>query len=706
MSIVLSPIRFIAAVVAAASITATSPPPARIVPYQQTYYGTIRTDPYHWMEAGGPEFDAYLRGQTEYATSLLERNPGRPKVVAALHDAYSAAATATTTSGIVRIGSRVFYMQSLPGSDDPSILLRVDGETASSIVVNASELPKGSVIGWFAPSPSGKRIAYGATQSSENVIVHVCDADGSADVAQAIDSSVIPYATWHGEDSFYYSSVRESTIDRTERSYLHVVGAPSGTDVQIAGFGAAGPLGSSTARDIYTTYRVLDGDAVVAMIQHDVTPHQAVYIAPFAQAKRAGDPWRKVFDFDDEIVAAAVGPTYAYGLTDRGDGHRSIIVRDRKTGTTVRTIAASGSAFRTNIFADRAGVYVAERLGAEMRLERFDLSGKALGTVALPPANVIASLDGDPQTDSFAVETASFDDPSRWYEIFGSRASVRVMSESPPPPRFFASVRYENAFAKSADGTNVPYTVFFREGTARDGMRPTLVVGYGAYGYDIEPPVPTYVAALNSLGIVVVLAHVRGGGEFGEPWHLAGKGPTKQHTIDDYVACARAAVASGWTSHAKLAGIGVSAGGITIGGAVTQHPDLFSVAISQVGFNDMVDLENMPNGPGNVPEFGSVKTRDGFRDLLAMSAYDHVVPANYPAMILTTGLKDQRTSPWQVAKMAARLQASTTSGNPILLRADDQGHGLVGDEASQIPEYADIYTFMLWQLGEPGFVTT
>jgi hypothetical protein len=124
---------------------------------------------------------------------------------------------------------------------------------------------------------------------------------------------------------------------------------------------------------------------------------------------------------------------------------------------------------------------------------------------------------------------------------------------------------------------------------------------------------------------------------------------------------------------AKLAGWGGSAGGITIGGAITQHPGLFAVAISQVGFNDMVDLENMPNGPGNVPEFGSVKTPGGFRDLLAMSAYDHVVAAPYPATMLTTGFNDQRSATWQVAKMAARLQASTTSGKPILLRPMRKG---------------------------------
>ena len=153
----------------------------------------------------------------------------------------------------------------------------------------------------------------------------------------------------------------------------------------------------------------------------------------------------------------------------------------------------------------------------------------------------------------------------------------------------------------------------------------------------------------------------------------------------------------------KARGLGGSAGGITIGNAITQDPSLFKVAISQVGLNDMIDFEKAPNGPGNVPEFGSVKTAAGFRALLAMSAYDHVVPAPYPATILTTGLRDVRVPTWEVSKMAARLQEATTSGKPVLLRTDLQGHGVVRDAAAEVDEYTDIFTFMLWQLGQPGF---
>jgi prolyl oligopeptidase len=692
---------------AAGTVTPNPPTPARVVPYSQTFYGTARSDPYHWMEAGGQRFDDYVREQSAYTASLLHANPGRPKLLAALRDAYASAGAATTTDGVVRAGSRVFYLQSLPGSSDPSVLARADGQRTSTVVVNAKTLPKGTVIGWFEPSPSGKQIAYGVTASSENVVIHVCNADGGGDIAQSIAAEVIPDVTWRDEYSFYYNRTYQSATSREEASFLHRIGAKTSKDVKIGGFGAHGPLGAGSYLSLYVTFVVLGKDAVVAATHRGASPYESVFVAPFASATTAQGPWRQIFGPSDAVVAAGVAGRSAYGLSDRGDARRTILVRDRSTGAPLRTIAPRDAGFRTGIFANRSGIYVTERRGAEMQVEHLDGAGKSLGTIMLPKSNIIVALLGDSAKDVFTVETATFRDPGRWYEVRGAHAAVREMGMSPPPPSVYSQVRYEDASATSADGTHIPYTVVYAAGTPRDGRRPAVVFGYGAYGIDaLEPPTPPFAVALMHFGVVFVLTHIRGGGEFGEPWHLAGKGPTKQHTIDDYVACARAVVTAGWTSPAKIAGDAASAGGITIGGAITQHPDLFAVAISHAGVNDMVDYEHAPNGAGNVPEFGSVKTPNGFRDLLAMSAYDHVVPAPYPATILTTGLADVRVPPWEVAKMAARLQAATTSGKPVLLRADEQGHGLVHDAAAQLDEDADVYTFMLWQVGEPGFQPT
>jgi prolyl oligopeptidase len=699
-------LRRLGGVIALALIAASPAAIAPVIPFAQTFFGTVRSDPYHWMEDGGPQFDAYVSAQSAYTRSLLHANPGRSKLLAALQEAYASAGVATTTDGVVRVGSHAFYLQSLPGSSNPSLLVRSDGQQTSKVVVDAKTLPKNTVIGWFAPSPRGTKIAYGVTASSESVVIRVCNANGSEDVAQSIAADVIPGVTWRDERSFYYDRSRVTATSRDEASFLHRIDSPGHPDVQIGGFGADGPLGSHSFRDLAITFTVFGRDAVIAETHQGASPYESVFVAPFESATAARAPWRRLFAPSDEVIASAVRGRAVYGLSDRGNVRRTILVRDRESGMPLKAIVPQDVGFRTNIFANPTGIYVTERRGAEMRVEKVDRTGKAR-SIGLPQANVIVSLIGDPAESAFAVQTATFQNPGHWYEVSGARAAVRDLGISPPTPDVYSHIRYEDAFATSADGTRVPYTVVYADGTPRDGRRPTVVFGYGAYGIDAyEPPTPPFAVALTHFGVVLVLTHIRGGGEFGEPWHRAGKGPTKQHTIDDFVACARAVVAAGWTSPAKIAGDGASAGGITIGGAITQHPDVFAVAISHAGVNDMVDYERAPNGAGNVPEFGSVRTPEGFRDLLAMSAYDHVVPAAYPATILTTGLADVRVPPWQVAKMAARLQAATTSGKPVLLRADEQGHGLVRDVAPQIDEEADVYTFMLWQLGEPGFQPT
>jgi len=204
---------------------------------------------------------------------------------------------------------------------------------------------------------------------------------------------------------------------------------------------------------------------------------------------------------------------------------------------------------------------------------------------------------------------------------------------------------------------------------------------------------------------VIAIAHVRGGGEYGEEWYRAGYKLTKQHTIDDFLAGGQYLIEHKYTSSTHLAGEGTSAGGVTIGGAITQRPDLFGAALIRVGDSDSLRSELMASGPANIPEFGTVKEADGFKALYAMDAYQHVKPTTqYPAILLTTGANDPRVAPWQAAKMTARLQASTSSGKPILLRVDyDAGHGIGSTKSQRDAELADEMAFLFWQLGVAGY---
>ena len=180
---------------------------------------------------------------------------------------------------------------------------------------------------------------------------------------------------------------------------------------------------------------------------------------------------------------------------------------------------------------------------------------------------------------------------------------------------------------------------------------------------------------------------------------------TKMNTILDFIACGQYLVDQKYTSTKRLAIEGGSAGGITVGGAMTQRPDLFAVVLDHVGMSDSIRSETEPNGPPNIIEFGTVKTEEGFHGLYAMSAYHHIVAGTpYPAVMYLTGANDPRVAPWHMMKMAAATQAATSSKKPVLLRIDyDAGHGMGSNRSQREQELADTWAFALWQMGDPGF---
>ena len=265
-----------------------------------------------------------------------------------------------------------------------------------------------------------------------------------------------------------------------------------------------------------------------------------------------------------------------------------------------------------------------------------------------------------------------------------------------------SNVEVVNARAKSHDGTMIPLVVINKKGLRRDGLNPTLVIGYGAYGFESTSPefASRYLPWLERGGVLVYTG-VRGGGEYGEEWHLGGFKQTKPNTWKDFIACAEYLIQEKYTSPAHLAGLSYSAGGILIGRAITERPDLFAAAIIAVGDLNALRSENFSDGAANSVEYGTVKIENEFKALYEMDSYHHIKNGvKYPAVLLTHGFNDARVPVWQSAKMAARLQAATASAKPVLLRIDyDAGHGGLGMTQKQRDEHqADTFAFLLEQL--------
>ena len=257
----------------------------------------------------------------------------------------------------------------------------------------------------------------------------------------------------------------------------------------------------------------------------------------------------------------------------------------------------------------------------------------------------------------------------------------------------------------SHDGVKVPVSLIMRADTALTGQNPTILYGYGAYGTTEEPTRSSSVLAWVERGGIYAFAHVRGGGALGSQWHEAGHKTTKFNTWKDGIAAAEWLIANGYTRAAKLGIYGGSAGGIFVGRAITERPDLFAAAVPSVPVLDMVRSEQRANGVANIPEYGSVKIEAEFHALLRNSAYHAVSDGvRYPATMLMHGVNDSRVDVWQSLKFASRLAAAQKGQQAVLLRLDyDAGHG-AGSAADQgMQRTADMQAFMLWQMGETEF---
>jgi prolyl oligopeptidase len=298
------------------------------------------------------------------------------------------------------------------------------------------------------------------------------------------------------------------------------------------------------------------------------------------------------------------------------------------------------------------------------------------------------------------VNVQSYVTPSTWYLYSGAGGKLEKLVLDGESPVKFDDVEVVREFATSKDGTKVPVNILMKKGTKLDGSNPALLYGYGGYGINMTP----YFSPMNRLwldhGGIYVVANLRGGGEFGEAWHLAGNLTKKQNVFDDMIAAAQHLVDRGYTKPERLAAMGGSNGGLLMGAILTQRPDLFRAIVSAVGIYDMLRVELTPNGAFNVTEFGTVKDPPQFKALMAYSPYHHVKPGTtYPALLLTTGENDGRVDPYNSRKMAALLQASGTK-NPVYLRVSfTAGHGQGTALSERIEQLADVYTFLMQSLG-------
>lgn len=681
-------------------------PPAK--PVTETLFGKSITDQFRYFEQQDASVTDWMKAEGRYTRSVLDALPQ--------HDAVLAKLSAMTGSwdivqSIARSsGGRAFYEQRGAGSDNFDLMVRdADGRVRKIVDVAAIRAANGGepfAINYFAASNDGTKVAVGISQGgSEDASLWVYDAASGARIAGPVPNAQFGVVNWAPDDKSLFvnllTPLKPGQAETDKYSYSKDYAWDfKGEPVPVLGLGVS-PAVSFKPEEFPGVITVPGSPLALALNINGVQNEIAAWIAPVADAARPDASWKSLVGRDDDVTNLAVAGNRIFLLSHKDAPTFKVLALDagQPISAAKVVIAASPDRLIEGIAAAADGLYVRARRGVYSELIKVPLAGGPEQVIELPFKGSINELSADPRypgvdlvLDSWAVppKTMAYD-PSKGFADLGMGK----------PPAGFDPALYEAADlkAKAKDGVEVPLSFV----TARNAAhpRPVLLFAYGSYGISEFPAFGTRIMATLPNGIDYAMCHVRGGGELGEAWRLGGKDANKPNTWRDLIACGEQLIAAGYTRTDMLFIGGGSAGGITMGRAMEERPDLFAGVFDLVPAANTVRSEFSPNGPPNIPEFGTIKDAKGFENLLTMDSVQHVKPGvKYPPVMITTGLNDPRVSSWEPAKLAATLRSAGDS-NPVLLRIDEKaGHGIGSTRAQTDALYADMIAFILAHAGK------
>lgn len=714
-------------VLAAGSANPSAPPAARVAPVEDNYFGTRVTDPYRWMEEqNSAELKSWMKEQASYTRATLDRIGGRAALLARIHELDQAA---SDVYAISVAGNRYFYFRSDPSRSVPRIMVRDGFGAPEKLLFDPATLAPQqgghAEAGWFQASDDGRYLAVGINYggSEESGHLRVIDVDSGRlldDDIPRVWSGGEGSASWLPDGlSFVYMQYPklgpgEPATERMmrTRARLHTLGQRGDGEGDIAIFGFDVDPGIKLARENWNFVATAPGSeyAVAASATVDVDL-AGLFVAPVAQLASGSVRWTRIAGPDDQILG---GPRVAlhghdlYVVTRKGAPRFRVLRIDlaHPDLASAPVVVPEGDLPIEDVAAASDGLYVLDLDAGPSRLRRLAWGELEASTIALPFRGAIRFMTTHPQQPGALLRMRSRTRSNAILRVDAAAGAVTDTGWQEAARADFSGIEEREVRATGLDGTPIPLSILVRKGARLDGSHPAILESYGAYGVfgTAKPYFDPMTLAWLERGGVIAIAHPRGGGEFGEDWHRGGMKQTKLNTVFDTIACAQALVEAGYTRPSRLALYGASAGGIPAGGGLTWRPDLFGAVIDHAGVSDLLRMETTANGPANVPEFGSPRAADDFHAVYAASAYHHVHDGiAYPAVLLEAGVNDPRVDAWEMAKMAARLQAASSSGRPVLLRVDfDTGHfgGATQQEEALL---ADEWTFLLWQFGDPQF---
>ena len=662
------------------------------------YFGTTVADPYRWLEdVDSPQTVAWVKAEGALTRAYLDAIPQR----AAIRAAFSKLINYERLSVPFREGKHWFYFRN-SGLQNQSILYIRDSEAGPArVFLDPNKLSADGTVALADQTftQDGKYMAY-ATQSSGSdwETWHVRDVATDTDLPDTIEWSKFSPAAWVGDTGFYWAGFDKPTTENTtlaalgvHKLYFHRLGTLQSADRLV--------YASTQHPDEFVGAELTEDEHYVFL---EISKGNGNSLA----WKRPSEPdtaFKPIFPLDPDVQYGIIGDDgdRIYVLTNK-DAARfrvSTFKIDDPTHTLYDIVPQEADKLE-NVSLIRDKFYLQYLHNAYSQVKVFNLFGQPVGSVVLPGIGSGGLPTGKRQDQIAYYGFTGFTFPTTIYRYDTSTGASTVSAK---PNVAFDSSQYvtDQLFATSKDGTSVPVFVTHRKNMPYDGSTPTILYGYGGFDISITPTFSNAAALWMQMGGAYAVATLRGGGEFGEEWHDAGRLGNKQHVFDDFIAAAQMLIEKKITSTPKLAINGGSNGGLLVGAVLVQRPELFGAAIPEVGVLDMLRYQKWTIGKAWIPEYGdSEASADQFKWLIAYSPDQNVKkPTVFPPTLVMTSDHDDRVYPAHSFKFAALLQWAQAGPAPVLLRVESKaGHGAGRPTDKIIDEVADRWAFLVKSL--------
>jgi oligopeptidase B len=672
------------------------PPPTEKKPKITEINGDRLVDNYFWLrEKTNPAVIAHLEAENAYTAAVM-------KPTEALQDKLYTEILShikqTDTNVPYRWGNFFYYTRTVEGKQYP-IYCRKHGslDAGEEILLDLNELAKGQkfmAVGSFAPSDDGMLLAYSTDNTGyRQYTLQVKNLRTGELLPEKIER--VDDLAWATDNKTLFYVTEDAVTKRNDKMFRHVLGSDK-YELIYDEKDELFDIGVQRSRD----------KAVIMLGAFSKTSTEFRYLP----ADNPNAVWK---------IIIARQADHEYDVEHRGD---LFYIRTNKGAKNFRVVTAPASdpaeknwkefvAHRLAVKIDGVDLFKDHAVLSEwenglQQIEVIDFKTNKRHRIQFPEPVYAAGLSTNREFDTKVLRYnyQSLVTPSSVFDYDMNTGQGTLLKQIEVPGGFDkANYKSERMFATASDGTKIPMSVVYKRGVKLDGSAPMLLYAYGSYGIPISPTFSAGRLALLDRGVIYVIAHIRGGGELGEPWRDAGRMMQKMNTFTDFIACAEYMVTQKYTSSDRLVIQGGSAGGLLMGAVTNMRPDLFKAVVAQVPFVDVLNTmldASLPLTTSEYIEWGNPNEKPAYDYMKKYSPYDNVHKANYPAMLVKVSLNDSQVPYWEGAKFVAKIRELKTDHNPLLLKTNmGAGHGGASGRYDAIHETAFDYAFMLWQMG-------